>query len=222
MGINMPENKSEGAAFGAAMEFDVETKDTDGKLKQPVKSEGAWDKYVNESINPDITQIMKNKNMERPSKTEYYLKIAETVSTRGTCLRRRFGAIIVKDDTIISTGYVGASRGRKNCCDIGKCFRMENNIPSGQRYELCRSVHAEMNAVMNADPIKRQGATLYLVGLENDGSYTEADCCSMCKRVIINSGISKVVFRTKTGGVRAVNVSDWVDNDDSLTLHEGY
>ena len=158
----------------------------------------------------------------RPSKTEYYLKTAESIALRSTCLRRRFDAIVVKDDIIISTGYAGSPRGRLNCCDIGKCFRMENKIPSGQRYELCRSVHAEMNAVINADPLKRIGATLYLVGIENDLSYTEADCCSMCKRVIINSGISKVIFRTADGFTREVNVHDWVDNDDSLTIHEGY
>ena len=158
----------------------------------------------------------------RPSKIEFYLKNAETIASRGTCLRRRFGAIVVKDDIIVSTGYVGSPRGRLNCCDIGKCFRMENNVPVGQRYELCRSVHAEMNAVINADPLRRIGATLYLVGIENDGSYTEADCCSMCKRVIINSGISKVVFRTADGGSRTVDVSQWIDNDDSLSIHEGY
>ena len=158
----------------------------------------------------------------RPSKIEFYLKNAETIASRGTCLRRRFGAIVVKDDIIVSTGYAGSPRGRLNCCDIGKCFRMENNVPAGQRYELCRSVHAEMNAVINADPLRRIGATLYLVGIENDGSYTEADCCSMCKRVIINSGISKVVFRTADGGSRTVDVSQWIDNDDSLSLHEGY
>ena len=99
---------------------------------------------------------------------------------------------------------------------------MENNIPAGTRYEVCRSVHAEMNAIINADPIKRKGATMYLVGLENDGSYTEADCCSMCKRMVINSGITKMVFRTKDKGVRTVVVNEWIENDDSLTIHEGY
>jgi dCMP deaminase len=158
----------------------------------------------------------------RPSKIEFYLKNAETIASRSTCLRRKFGAIVVNDDIIVSTGYSGSPRGRLNCCDIGKCFRMEHNIPSGQRYELCRSVHAEMNAVINADPLRRIGATLYLVGIKNDGSYTEADCCSMCKRVIINSGISKVVFRTADGGTKEIDVSQWIDNDDSLSIHEGY
>lgn len=159
----------------------------------------------------------------RPSKIEFYLKNAETIASRGTCLRRRFGAIVVKDDIIVSTGYAGSPRGRLNCCDIGKCFRMENNVPVGQRYELCRSVHAEMNAVINADPLKRIGATLYLVGIENDGSYTNADCCSMCKRAIINSGISYVVARQSDGLFKTINIEEWVENDDSLDInHKGY
>lgn len=162
----------------------------------------------------------------RKSKMDYYLNIAQAVSERGTCLRRKFGAIIVKDDRIVSTGYVGAPRGRKNCCDIGACFRMENNIPSGQRYELCRSCHAEMNAVIAASKEEMEGAVLYLTGVENDGSITpNADCCSLCKRVIINSGIRYVVIRTpdETGETFKVKkVEDWIINDDSLELHEGY
>lgn len=158
----------------------------------------------------------------RISKDEHYLTIAEAMSLRGTCIRRRFGAIIVKNDEIISSGYVGAPRGRKNCIDLGYCWRESNNIPSGQMYEKCRSVHAEMNAIISARRADMIGSTMYLVGVENDGSYTEADCCSMCKRVIINAGIEKVVFRTKSGGIRTIDVQDWVNIDDSLTIHEGY
>ena len=213
MGVNMKEPTGEGAAFEAALGF--ESKDKDFPKPSPKTDE--WQKYIDGAICP-TKDVIKT----RPSKDEYYLNIAQEVSSRGTCLRRRFGAIIVKDDTIISTGYVGAPRDRVNCCDRGTCFRMENNIPSGQRYELCRSVHAEMNAIINADPIKRKGSTMYLVGVENNGSFTEADCCSMCKRMIINSGVAIVVFRTATGGIREVNVCDWVDDDDSLTIHEGY
>ena len=165
----------------------------------------------------------RSKATTRISKPEYYLKIAEAVSLRGTCLRRKFGSIIVKDDRIVSTGYVGAPRGRINCCDRGTCYRMEHNVPSGQRYELCRSCHSEMNAVIQASPEEMKDATLYLVGIENDGSYTNADCCSMCKRVIINAGISTVVARQADGGFKTILVSDWVKNDDSLDIdHEGY
>lgn len=164
-----------------------------------------------------------NDATKRPSKDNYYLQIAETIAIRGTCLRRKFGAVIVNNDQIVATGYVGAPRGRKNCIDIGTCFRQEHNIPSGSRYELCRSTHAEMNAVISAGRDRCIGGTLYLVGKENDGSYTEADCCMMCKRVIINAGIEKVVIRMKNGSHRTVNVyEDWVLDDDSLTIHEGY
>ena len=164
-----------------------------------------------------------DKTITRISKHEYYLKIAEAVSLRGTCLRRKFGAIIVKDDRIVSTGYVGAPRGRINCCDLGTCYRMEHNIPSGQRYELCRSTHAEMNAIIQASPEEMKYATLYLVGIENDGSYTNSDCCSMCKRVIINSGISTVIARQADGSFKKIHVTEWVNNDDSLDIdHKGY
>ena len=217
MGINMPEKESEGTMFENALksypsEKVVEKDDSREWLSN------AWQQYIDGNICP-TGNIKTNK---RPTSEEYYLQIAEVVAARGTCLRRRFGAIIVKDDVIISTGYVGAPRKRMNCCDRGTCFRMEHNIPSGQRYELCRSVHAEMNAIINADPIKRKDARMYLVGIENDKSYTEADCCSMCKRMIINAGISEVVFRTADGSIRVIKVQEWVDNDDSLTIHEGY
>lgn len=159
----------------------------------------------------------------RPSKVSYYLKIAETVSMRGTCLRRKFGAIIVKDDRIVSSGYVGAPRGRKNCCDIGKCFRMEHNIPSGQQYERCRSCHAEMNAIIQASSEEMKDATMYLVGVENDGSYTNSDCCAMCKRAIINSGIKQVIARQSDTAYKIIDVQSWIDNDDSLDInHVGY
>ena len=213
MGVNMKEATGEGAAFEAALGFDSKDKENKSTL---VKT-NEWQKYIDGAICPT-----NNVAGKRPSKDEYYLNIAKEVASRGTCLRRKFGAILVNDDTIISTGYVGAPRNRKNCCDRGTCFRMENNIPSGQRYELCRSVHAEMNAIINADPVKRKGSTMYLVGVENNGSYTEADCCSMCKRVIINAGVSFIVFRTANGGIRKINVLDWIINDDSLEIHEGY
>ena len=222
MGVNMKEATEEGSAFGAAMSFDVKDKDTERQLTPTPNKAGEWEKYQ-AAISPDPQKAKIEKaRVERPSKTEYYLGIAKAVSTRGTCLRRRFGAIVVKDDRIVSTGYVGAPRGRKNCCDLGTCFRMENNIPSGQRYELCRSVHAEMNAIISASKEELEGGVMYLVGVEPDGSYTpNADCCAMCKRVIINAGIRYVIIATDNGH-KKIDVNTWVDNDDSLSLHEGY
>lgn len=158
----------------------------------------------------------------RSDKDNYYLKIAETVASRSTCLRRKYGAVLVKDDRIVSTGFSGAPRGRANCCDLGNCRRQELKIPSGERYELCRSVHAEMNAVIFAGYELAKGSTLYLCGLENDGSFTKyAEPCSMCKRVILNSQIERVVVRT-SGKDKELNPEDWVINDDSIGFHEGY
>ena len=154
--------------------------------------------------------------MERVSKINYYLDIAQTVAKRSTCLRMMYGAIIVKDDSIVSTGYNGAPRGRANCCNIGYCARSEMNIPHGQRYELCRSVHAEQNAIIAASREEMIGATLYLTGLNaKDGSLASGcDCCMMCKRFIINSGIAKVVIRDTEEDYRVIDVLSWVAEDD--------
>ncbi len=163
--------------------------------------------------------------MPRRDKINYYLDIAETVSKRGTCLRRNFGAIIVKNDEIISTGYVGAPRGRKNCSDLGYCRRVELNIPRGERYEICRSVHAEANAIISAARRDTIGATLYLVGYEVEtGEYVEnANSCSMCKRMIINAGIKNVIIRNTKEEYTVVDVdAEWVSVDDSLGDHSGY
>ncbi len=108
--------------------------------------------------------------MNRRDKINYYLDIAETVAERGTCLRRNFGAIIVNNDEIVSTGYTGAPRRRKNCIDMGTCLRQQLNIPRGTRYELCRSVHAEANAIISASRRNMIGSTLYLVGKERDSN----------------------------------------------------
>ncbi len=160
----------------------------------------------------------------RRDKTNYYLDIAETVSKRGTCLRRNYGAIIVKNDNIISTGFAGAPRGRKNCSDLGVCRRQRLNVPRGQRYELCRSVHAEANAIISASRESMLGSILYLVGKEANGSYVEnASSCSMCKRMIINAGIKKVVIRLDENTFTALDVDEeWVENDESLTDEVGY
>ena len=156
--------------------------------------------------------------MKRIDKENYYLDIAETVLERSTCLRRCYGAIIVKNDEIVSTGYNGAPRGRKNCMDLGYCTREAMNVPSGERYELCRSVHAEMNAIISAARRDTLGATLYLAGREakNGELLHDATSCSMCRRVIINAGIDRVVIRNTDSGYSVVHVEDWIREDDSL------
>lgn len=162
--------------------------------------------------------------MERRDKINYYLDIAETVIERGTCLRRNFGAIIVKNDEIISTGYVGAPRGRKNCCDLKFCTREKLNVPRGERYELCRSVHAEQNAIISAERSKMIGATLFLVGKSyNDGAYVEkSNPCALCKRMIINAGIKDVYIRDSKDEYRHIDVEEYITNDESLEGIKGY
>ncbi|MCF8041408.1 MAG: dCMP deaminase family protein [Desulfarculaceae bacterium] len=152
----------------------------------------------------------------RPSKDAYYLEIAREVSRRGTCLRRQYGAVIVKDDQIVSTGYAGAPRGVANCVDLGRCLRQEMNIPSGQRYELCRSVHAEMNAVIHASRSQTLGATLYLAGVEvADGLPTEhPEPCLLCRRVIINAGIEKVVVHPRDAQITTLDPQDWIEEEN--------
>lgn len=129
----------------------------------------------------------------RPNKNDYYLAIAQNVAKRSTCIRRQYGAVIVKDDRIISTGYNGSARGEVNCCDTGYCFREEHNIPHGKQYELCQAVHAEANAIINANPSDMIGATLYLAGFENGEPMDNPEPCMMCRRLIINARIDKVI-----------------------------
>ena len=162
--------------------------------------------------------------MIRIDKENYYLDIAQTVLERGTCLRRNFGAIIVNNDQIISSGYTGAPRGRQNCMDLGKCTREELGIPRGERYELCRSVHAEANAIIHAARNDMLGATLYLVGKEADsGDYVKNTCsCSMCKRLIINAGIKNVVVRIDKLKFKTIDVNAWIADDESLSGQKGY
>ena len=162
--------------------------------------------------------------MERPDKINYYLDIAETVSKRSTCLRKHYGAIIVKNDVIISTGYNGAPRGRKNCSDINYCMSDALGIPRGERYEMCRSVHAEANAIIAAPRDQMLGATLYQTCVSpEDGSIIGDICsCMMCKRMVINAGITKVIFRDTKDDYRIVDVQEWIDDDDSLSGKFGY
>ena len=132
--------------------------------------------------------------MCRISKDEYYAKIAEAVLERSTCLRRKYGAVLVKNDEIVSTGYNGSPRGEANCCDTGKCQREEMNIPKGERYELCCAIHAEDNAITSAGRHRACGATLYIVGKNTaDNSYANPSPCVMCARKIKNAGITRVV-----------------------------
>ena len=154
----------------------------------------------------------------RTSKQNYYLYIADAVLERSTCLRRKYGAIIVRNDEIISTGYNGAPRGRRNCSDLGTCTRETLRIPSGERYELCRSVHAEANAIISASRQNMIGASLYLVGRDaaTNELLSDAMSCSMCKRQIINAGIDRVIIRITPTEYRTIPVSDWVENDDSI------
>lgn len=162
--------------------------------------------------------------MSRRDKINYYLDIAQAVLGRGTCIRRNYGAIIVKNDQIVSTGYVGAPRGRKNCSDLGYCTREKLNIPRGERYELCRSVHAEANAIIAASRSEMIGATLYLTGVDYATKELVPDAapCSMCKRLIINAGISTVIVRSTHEKYVTFDVSGWIDNDDSIDGTFGY
>lgn len=163
-------------------------------------------------------------NMDRVSKQNYYLDIAETVSERSTCLRRRYGAIIVKNDVIISTGYNGAPRGRQNCSDLGGCTRMKLNIPRGERYELCRSVHSEANAIISAARENMLGSTLYMCCTDPDSGEIVAgtNSCTMCKKLILNAGISEVVIRDTKDSYRVIDVREWIVTDDSLSGERGY
>ena len=154
--------------------------------------------------------------MKRINKENYYLDIAESVLERATCLRRVYGAIIVKNDEIISTGYNGAPRGRQNCSDLGFCYREAMKVPRGERYELCRSVHAEANAIISASRRDMVGGTIYLVGRDAQTKelLSDATSCSMCRRQIINAGLEKVVIRRTPTEFEVVPVEDWITEDN--------
>ena len=156
--------------------------------------------------------------MQRISKENYYLNIAQTVLERATCLRRVYGAIIVKNDEIISTGYNGAPRGRRNCVDMGYCTRERLQVPRGERYELCRSVHAEANAIISASRRDMAGGTIYLVGRNaaTGELLNDATSCLMCRRHIINAGLERVVIRRTPTEFQVVDVQDWIDSEDDV------
>ena len=162
--------------------------------------------------------------MSRVTKHNYYLDIAQTVAERCTCLRKKYGSIIVKDDVIVSTGYNGAPRGRSNCSDIKSCVRDRLNIPRGERYEMCRSVHAEANAIIAAPRDRMLGATLYMVCIspKTGEILPDTNSCMMCKRLVINAGISTVIIRDNEEDFRIIDVQSWIDDDDSLSGNFGY
>jgi dCMP deaminase len=157
---------------------------------------------------------------QRTDKINYYLDIADAVQGRSTCLRRKYGAIIVRNDEILATGYNGAPRGRKNCSDLNYCAREALKIPSGQRYELCRSVHAEANAIISAARRDTIGGTMYLVGRDarTGQLLTDTTSCAMCRRLIINAGITQVIARLGESDYSVTDVQQWIDEDDSLEL----
>ncbi len=151
----------------------------------------------------------------RLSKDDYYLNIAKAVSARSTCLRRKFGAIIVRDDSIVSTGYNGPARGVVNCMDVG-CLKNETDAPEFERYDLCTAVHAEENCIINAarHGVSVLGGTLYIYGEYSEtGELTEADPCYRCRRALINSGIEMVVVKRETGNIKKIDISSWIEED---------
>lgn len=162
--------------------------------------------------------------MERRDKNNYYLDIAESVLERGTCIRRLYGAVIVKNDEIISTGYAGAPRGRANCNELGYCAREKLKIPRGERYEMCRSVHAEQNAIISASRRDLLDSTLYLVGVDaKTKEYVESPApCMLCKRFIINAGIKNIITRQNKDEYNEILVEEYIKNDESLEGKFGY
>lgn len=161
--------------------------------------------------------------MERISRTDYYLNIAKDIASRSTCLRRKYGVVIVNNDEIISTGYNGSPRGVSNCCDNNFCLRQELNVNPGEKYELCRSVHAEQNAIISANRKDMIGGILYLVGLEIDGSVTKYNRpCKICARMIINSGINTVITLNPDNTHTFISSLDLIYemNDECIQLYK--
>lgn len=140
----------------------------------------------------------------RPDWDNYFIEIAKAISSRSTCLRRKFGAVIVKDNVIISTGYNGSPRGMENCIDTQKCTRKELNIPSGERYELCEAVHAEQNAIINGSPERMKDASIYIAGFEEDKSFADGKPCRLCDRMIRNARIAGVICLKSDGSIERI------------------
>ncbi len=151
----------------------------------------------------------KKKN-RRPGWDEYFINIAKAVSARATCFRRRYGAVVTKENIIVSTGYNGAPAGMKDCLEVGKCTRKELQIPHGERYELCHSVHAEANAIIRASVDELRDATIYISGEDSGLGECHSEPCMMCKRMILNARIKKVVFSDGNGRFHIINPEDWL------------
>jgi dCMP deaminase len=148
---------------------------------------------------------------KRPGWDEYFINIAKAVSLRATCLRRKYGAVVTKENIIVSTGYNGAPRGMKDCLDAGRCTRKELRIPHGERYELCHSVHAEANAIIRASMGELDGATIYISGADGDAAECHSEPCMMCKRMILNARIARVVYSDGSGGVCVAEPLRWLE-----------
>lgn len=163
--------------------------------------------------------------MERRDKINYYLDIAEAVAERATCLRKKYGTVIVNHDQIISTGYAGAPRGRINCCDLGYCMK-KKYLPDTRHsgYDFCRAVHSEQNAMISASRDEMLGGQLYLVGYRTEGHEYEkgASPCLLCRKMIINAGISKVYVRIDIDNYLEIDVNEWVQNDELLNGQTQY
>lgn len=149
---------------------------------------------------------------KRPPKDEYYLSITKQIGQRATCFRNKGGAIIIKDDVIVATGYIGAPRKTKDCLERGECLRDKLKIPHGKNYEICRSCHSEQNAIINA---ARSGASIlggdmYIYNTDRTGKVVDSFPCFICKKMIINAGLNRVICATKDGKYKIFNVQDWV------------
>ncbi|MEW6676260.1 MAG: deaminase [Nitrospirota bacterium] len=153
---------------------------------------------------------MKKRKKLRPDWDEYFINIAKAVSARATCLRRKYGAVITKDNIIVSTGYNGAPAGMKDCLEIGKCTRRELQIPHGERYELCHGVHAEANAIIRASLDELRGSTIYISGIDNVSTECHSEPCMMCKRMILNSKIARVVYSDGNNGFLVADPKKWL------------
>lgn len=147
---------------------------------------------------------------KRPPWDEYFIEIARSIAARATCLRRCYGAVVTKDNIIVSTGYNGAPRGMKDCLEVGACTRMELEVPHGERYEMCHSVHAEANAIIRASLEELRGSTLYISGRDGTEAECDSEPCMMCKRMILNAHINRVVYADGAGGYRSVKPEAWL------------
>jgi dCMP deaminase len=152
----------------------------------------------------------RGKQPDRPGWDEYFINIAKAVSLRATCHRRRYGSVITRENIIVSTGYNGAPRGMKDCLEEGACTRKKLEIPHGERYELCHSVHAEANAIIRASLDELRGATIYIAGTDDQHEECDSTPCMMCKRMILNSHIARVVHADGNGGFAVVKPDRWL------------